>query len=70
MRGCLINGHVAALPFSDAWAAQVSEAVLNTGLHRTVDSRVKFAIAAHVEPLGAAFVCRLWVYVATVRDAA
>jgi hypothetical protein len=70
MRGCLVNGHVTALPFSDAWAAAVSDAVLNSGVHRTVDPRVKFAMAAHVEPLGAAFVCRIWIYVAAVRDAA
>ncbi|KAF6253870.1 hypothetical protein COO60DRAFT_1642856 [Scenedesmus sp. NREL 46B-D3] len=58
MRGCLINGHILALPFSDSYAEAVAEAVLNTGLHRTVDLR----------PLGSAFVCCLWVYVAAIRE--
>ncbi|GBF93799.1 hypothetical protein Rsub_06131 [Raphidocelis subcapitata] len=70
MRGCAINGQVLALPFSDNWAAAAAEAVLNTGLHRTTDPRVKFAMAAFVEPMGAAWVCRMWVYAAAVRDAA
>ncbi|KAI8465651.1 MAG: hypothetical protein J3K34DRAFT_487137 [Monoraphidium minutum] len=70
MRGCAVNGHVLSLPFSDGWEAAVTEAVLASGVHRTVDPRVKFAMAAHVEPLGAAFVCRVWVYVAAIRDAA
>jgi coiled-coil and C2 domain-containing protein 2A len=69
MRGCVINGQVLALPFSDNWAAAAAEAVLNTGLHRTTDPRVKFAMAAFVEPMGAAWVCRMWVYAAAVRDA-
>jgi coiled-coil and C2 domain-containing protein 2A len=69
MRGCAVNGHVLALPFSEAWAEAVSEAVLGTGVHRTVDPRVKFAMAAHVEPLGASFVCCIWIYVAAIRDA-
>ncbi|KAF6253850.1 hypothetical protein COO60DRAFT_1463007 [Scenedesmus sp. NREL 46B-D3] len=68
MRGCLINGHILALPFSDSYAEAAAEAVLNTGLHRTVDPRVKFAMAAFVEPLGSAFVCCLWVYVAAIRE--
>lgn len=70
MRGCSVNGHVLALPFSDTWAEAVTEAVLNTGVHRTVDPRVKFAMAAYVEPLGAEFVCCIWVYVAAIRDTA
>jgi coiled-coil and C2 domain-containing protein 2A len=70
MRGCAVNGHVLALPFSDGWRGAVSEAVLNIGVHRTVDPRVKFAMASYVEPMGASFVCCLWVYVAAIRDAA
>lgn len=69
-RGCAVNGAVLALPFSDGWRGAVASAVLNTGLHRTADARVKFAMAARVEPLGAAWVCRIWVYVAAVRDLA
>lgn len=68
MRGCAVNGHALSLPFSDGWAAAVAEAVLNTGLHRTADPRVKFAMAAHVERLGAPWVCCIWVYVAAIRD--
>ncbi len=68
MRGCLVNGHILALPFSDGYADAVAEAVLNTGIHRTTDERVKFAMAAYVEPLGAAFVCCIWIYVAAVRE--
>jgi coiled-coil and C2 domain-containing protein 2A len=68
MRGCLINGHILALPFSDSYADAVAEAVLNTGVHRTTDERVKFAMAAHVETLGSAYVCCLWVYVAAIRE--
>lgn len=68
MRGCLINGHIIALPFSDSYADAVAEAVINTGLHRTVDPRVKFAMAAYVEPLGAAWVCCLWIYIAAIRE--
>lgn len=69
MRGCLVNGAVLALPFSDGLADAAAAAVLNTGLHRTSDARVKFALAAAVEPLGAAFVCCVWVYVAAIREA-
>eukprot|EP00775_Hariotina_reticulata_P004277 gene4277-4531_t len=68
MRGCLINGHILALPFSDGYAEAIAEAVIDTGVHRTVDPRVKFAMAAYVEPLGAAFVCCLWIYVAAIRE--
>lgn len=68
MRGCLINGHILALPFSDGYSDAVTEAVINTGVHRTLDPRVKFAMAAYVEPLGAAFVCCMWIYVAAIRE--
>jgi coiled-coil and C2 domain-containing protein 2A len=68
MRGCLVNGHILALPFSDAYGAAVADAVLNTGIHRTVDPRVKFAMASYVQPLGHAFVCCCWIYVAAIRE--
>lgn len=70
MRGCAVNGHALSLPFSDGWATAVAEAVLNTGLHRTADPRVKFAMAAYVERLGAPWVCCIWIYVAAIRDLA
>lgn len=68
MRGCLVNGHVLALPFCEGYADAVAEAVLNTGLHRTVDEHAKFAMAAHVEPAGSSFVCCMWVYVAAIHE--
>ena len=37
------------------------------GLHRIADPRVKFSTAAYVEPLGASFVCCMWIYVAAVK---
>ena len=46
----------------------ITEAVLNTGIHRIADERVKFSMAAHVERGGQSFVCCLWIYVAAVRD--
>lgn len=45
----------------------VAEAVLNTGVHRIADERVKYSLAAYVERGGAAFCCCLWVYVAATR---
>lgn len=68
MRGCLINGHILAVPFSDNYAEAVAQAVIGSGVHRTVDPRVKFAMAACVERLGAAFVACIWVYVAAIRE--
>lgn len=68
MRGCLINGHILAVPFSDKYADAVAQAVINSGVHRTVDPRVKFAMAAYVERLGAAFVACIWIYVAAIRE--
>jgi hypothetical protein len=68
VRGCLVNGHILSVPFSNNFAEAVREAVLSTGLHRTKDARVKFAMAAYVEPLGHAFVCRCWLYVAAIRE--
>jgi hypothetical protein len=68
MRGCLINGHILAVPFSDNYADAVAQAVINSGVHRTVDPRVKFAMAAYVERLGAAFVACIWIYVAAIRE--
>jgi coiled-coil and C2 domain-containing protein 2A len=69
LRGAVLNGAVLALPFSDGYAAAVTDAVLNTGLHRTPDEHVKFAVAAHVEPLGTAWMCCIWLYIAAVREA-
>lgn len=37
------------------------------GIHRISDERVKYSTAVYVEPLGASFVCCMWVYVAAVR---
>lgn len=68
MRGCLINGHILAVPFSDNYAEGVAQAVINSGVHRTVDPRVKFAMAAYVEQLGSAFVACIWIYVAAIRE--
>ncbi|GFR45894.1 hypothetical protein Agub_g7350 [Astrephomene gubernaculifera] len=61
------HGHMLALPFSDQYLEAVSEAVLNTGIHRIADDRAKFSTAVFVEPLGASFVCCIWIYVAVVR---
>ncbi|GFH23937.1 C2 domain-containing protein, partial [Haematococcus lacustris] len=44
-----VCGHILALPFSDRYADAVTEAVLNTGIHRIADERVKYSMAAHVE---------------------
>lgn len=68
MRGCLTNGHILAVPFSDNYAEAVTQAVINSGVHRTVDPRVKFAMAAYVEQLGSAFVACIWIYVAAIRE--
>ncbi len=65
-----VHGHIIALPFSDSYLDAVVEAVLNTGVHRIADPDVKYAIAAHVEPLGHSFVCCMWIYLAAVRDGA
>jgi len=46
----------------------ISEAVLNTGIHKIADERVKYSMAAHVERGGASFACCIWVYVAAIRD--
>lgn len=69
MRGCLINGHILAVPFSDSYRDALAQAVITSGVHRTVDPCVKFAMAAYVERLGAAFVSCIWVYVAAVHEA-
>lgn len=63
----LVNGHILALPYSDRSSDAIAEAVLNTGIHRTVDDRVKFSMAAYAEPVGCAFVCCIWVYVAALH---
>ena len=55
--GCPLN-----MPFTDA--AAVREAVNNTCIAETNRSDVEFAVATHVEPYGATFVCSVWVYVA------
>ena len=60
-------GHILALPFSDNIDENVRQAVLNTGIHSVDDDNVKFAMAAHVECTGVAFVCCIWIYVAAVR---
>jgi coiled-coil and C2 domain-containing protein 2A len=67
-RASRLHGHILALPFSDRYGDAVAEALLATGLHRTSSERAKFALAAHVEPLGAAFACCIWIYVAAVSD--
>ncbi|KAG2484062.1 hypothetical protein HYH03_017082 [Edaphochlamys debaryana] len=61
------HGHVLALPFSDRYLEAVSDSVLNTGIHRIADERVKYSTAVFVEPLGASFVCCIWIYVAAIR---
>ncbi|GIL90780.1 hypothetical protein Vretifemale_18510, partial [Volvox reticuliferus] len=61
------NGHILAMSFSDRYLDAVSEAVTNTGIHRVADDRVKFSTAVYVEPLGAAFVCCIWIYVVAIR---
>ncbi|GLI71606.1 hypothetical protein VaNZ11_016870 [Volvox africanus] len=61
------HGHILAMSFSDRYLDAVSEAVTNTGIHRVADERVKFSTAVYVEPLGAAFVCCIWIYVVAVR---
>eukprot|EP00198_Chlamydomonas_reinhardtii_P008597 XP_001697934.1 predicted protein [Chlamydomonas reinhardtii] len=63
-----VHGHVLALPFSDSYLEAVADAVLNTGIHRIADERVKFSTAVFVEPLGASFVCCVWIYVAAIRS--
>jgi coiled-coil and C2 domain-containing protein 2A len=45
----------------------VTEAVLNTGLHRIADDRAKFSVAAVVEQTGVAFCCCCWIYIAVTR---
>jgi coiled-coil and C2 domain-containing protein 2A len=45
----------------------VSEAVLNTGLHRIADTRVKYSVAALVERGASPFCCCLWIYIAATR---
>jgi coiled-coil and C2 domain-containing protein 2A len=37
-------------------------------VHRATGERAKFALAAHVEPAGAAFACCIWMYVAAVVE--
>lgn len=68
MKTTAFNGHILALPFSDSLSEAVSRAVLNSGIHRTVNDHVKFSMATYVEPLGAEFVCCIWIYVAAVHD--
>jgi coiled-coil and C2 domain-containing protein 2A len=65
-RSSVIAGHILALPFSDRYADSLHEAVLNTGLHRALDSEARFSMAAHVERTGVAFACCIWVYVACI----
>ena len=55
--GCPLN-----MPFTDA--AAVREAVIKTCIAETNRTDVEFAVATHVEPYGATFVCSVWVYVA------
>ena len=57
-----INGHIIALPFSDRYGDAVAEAILNTGIHRIADDRVKYSLAAHVERGGASFTCCCYIY--------
>lgn len=45
----------------------VTEAVLNTGLHRIADERVKYSVAALIERGGASFCCVMWLYIAASR---
>ena len=55
--GCPIN-----LRFVDA--AEVRNAIEETAIADTSRSDVEFAVATHVEPYGATFVCSVWIYVA------
>jgi len=64
----LVNGHILAMPYTDRCSDAIAEAVLNTGIHRCGDDRIKFSMAAHAEPMGAAFVCCIYVYVAAMRE--
>ena len=67
-RCTVLSGHVLHLPFSDGFSDAIQAAVLNTGVHMTTDERCKFAMAAHLEQTGAAFVCGWWIYICRVRE--
>ena len=67
-RCTVLSGHVLHLPFSDGFSDAIQAAVLNTGVHMTTDERCKFAMAAHLEQTGAAFVCGGWIYICRVRE--
>eukprot|EP00955_Chlamydomonas_euryale_P086033 364187-Chlamydomonas_euryale.AAC.11 len=57
-------GCCAVLLLADA----IAEAVLNTGIHKIADDRVKYALAVHVERGGASFTCCMWIYVCALRS--
>lgn len=63
-----VMGHILALPYSDKYEEAIAQAVLNTGIHRNSSDRARYAMAAYVEPLGHAFVCCIWIYVAVTKD--
>jgi coiled-coil and C2 domain-containing protein 2A len=62
LEGYTVTGCPLNMPFSDA--ATVRAAVERTCIADTTRTDVEFAVATHVEPYGATFVCSVWVYVA------
>lgn len=67
VRGCKLNGHIFSCPFSDNYMEAIPEMVLNTAIHTTQDKDAKFALAAHVETTGVAYVCCIWMYLVAVH---
>ncbi|GMH34202.1 hypothetical protein BSKO_02036 [Bryopsis sp. KO-2023] len=68
-KGHRIGSHILKIPFCDKLDTVLKDLLLNTCMHGTDDESVKFAMAAHVEKTGVAYVCCIWVYVATICEA-
>lgn len=63
-----IEGMVFSLTYSDQLESKIEEFVVRTKLHELERPDLKFVIAAWIEPMGSAFVCRIWLYLATIHN--
>lgn len=63
-----IEGMVFSLTYSDQLEAKIEDFVIGTKLHQLERPDLKFVIASWIEPMGSAFVCRIWLYLATIYN--
>lgn len=63
-----LEGMVFSLTYSDQLEAKIEEFVVRTKLHEVERPDLKFVIASWIELMGSAFVCRIWLYLATINN--